>query len=202
MKNLLFGLMLIAGISINTSAQKTFKDDVYGFSMIEPKDWLIADNNLRLANLNKIELSNETRTKLINESKGQLLLTSYYKYDLKKHAGLIPTIQVNVRNNPTKTFEQFSSAMMQGANGFKNYFTDFKFLKEPEVIEINGVKAVYFIGTYTLANSASGPMKVRSRTYAIPNGAYFFQLNFTDEQSKEDDTQLFDQLVNSIKVGK
>lgn len=202
MKGFLFGLILIIGISIDASAQKAFKDDVYGFSMLEPKDWLVADNNLRLANLNKVELSNETRTKLINESKGQLLLTSYYKYDQKKHAGLIPTIQVNVRNNPTKTFEQFSAAMMQSANGFKNYFADFKFLKEPEVIEINGVKVVYFTGTYTLGTAASGPMKVRSRTYTIPNGAYFFQLNFTDEQGKEDDTQLFDALVKSIKIGK
>ena len=144
----------------------------------------------------------ETRTKLINDGKGQLLLTSYYKYDQKKHAGLIPTIQVNVRNNPTKTFEQFSAAMIQSTNDFKNYFSDFAFLKEPEIIEINGFKAVYFIGTYTLTNTASGPMKVRSRTYALPNGAYFFQLNFTDEQGKEDDTQLFNELVKSIIISK
>lgn len=202
MKSVLFGLMLFLGISINTSAQKTFKDDVYGFSMHEPKDWLIASNEFRLANLEKLKMNETAKSEAIKSNKGSLLLTSFYKYDAKKYAGLIPIIQINVRTNPTKTFEQFSSAMMQSASGFKNYFPDFKLIKEPSVIEINGTKAVYFIGTYTLSSKSGMVMNVRSRTYAIPNGEYFFQLNFTDEQGNENDTQLFDELVRSIKIGK
>lgn len=202
MKNYLSLLIFVAFFSTNTFAQKVFKDEAYGFSMDKPENWLIADNQFRLANLEKLKIDEIAKSEAIKSNKGSLLLTSFYKYDAKKYAGLIPTIQVNVRTNPTKTFEQFSSAMMQSANGFKNYFPDFKLIKEPSVIEINGTKAVYFIGTYTLSSNSGMVMKVRSRTYAIPNGAYFFQLNFTDEQGKEDDTQLFDELVKSIKIGK
>lgn len=47
-----------------------------------------------------------------------------------------------------------------------------------------------------------GVMKVRSRTYAIPYGSYFFQLNFTDGQIKEDNSELFDKLIQTVTIGR
>ena len=202
MKKLIFILLFTVFYSINVSAQKIFRDEAYGFSMDQPKDWLVGDNKTLMNNLSKVKMDEAALAEVIKSNKGSLLLTSFYKYDIKTTAGLIPTIQVNLRSNPTKTFEQFYSAMSQSTAAFKNYFPDFKLLKEPTIIEINGIKAMYFIGAYTLGTAATGPMKVRSRTYVIPSANFFFQLNFTDDQNKEDDTKLFDALVQSIKIGK
>lgn len=196
---LLFLVILLCG---NVYGQEVFKEENYGFSIVKPKDWILGSNKALMNNLQKMKVDEKILAELIKTNQGSLLLASFYKYDMKTHAGLIPTIQINVRNNPTKTFEQFNIAMKQSSSSFKNYFNDFEFIKEPNVIDINGNKAVYFIGKYTLKNQHNEPMKVRSRTYAIPYGAYFFQVNFTDEQGVEDDTKLFDFLLNSIKIGK
>jgi hypothetical protein len=199
-----FVLILLIAVSTLTSvtAQTIFKDEAYGFSIEQPKDWLVGDNKIRMDNLAKLKIDETALNEMIKSNKGSLLLTSFYKYDIKTTAGLIPTIQINVLNNPTTTFEQFNTVMSQSTGVFKNYFPDFKFLKELTIIEINGVKAVYFIGAYTMNTAAGVKMKVRSRTYAIPYGNYFFQVNFTDHQDKEDDTKLFEALIQTIKVGK
>ncbi len=170
--------------------------------MSEPKDWIEADNKELLKNLDKFVLTEEELTKFINDHKGSVLLTSIYKYNPKIHAGLIPTIQVNVRVNSTRNFSEFTNLMTQSANSFKQYFEDFSFVAEPNVVEISGIKSIYFVGKYTMQTQNGGIIKVRSRTYAIPYGSYFFQLNFTDGQDKEDNSELFDKLLQTIKIGR
>lgn len=110
-----FVLILLIAVSTLTSvtAQTIFKDEAYGFSIEQPKDWLVGDNKTRMDNLAKLKIDETALNEMIKSNKGSLLLTSFYKYDIKTTAGLIPTIQINVLNNPTTTFEQFNTAMSQ-----------------------------------------------------------------------------------------
>lgn len=181
-------------------AQDRFESKEYGFSIAIPSEWIAASNNDILENLKKMDVSDENLVKMINDHNGSLLLTSFYKYDPKTTAGLIPTIQVNVRANPTPTFDYFESMIVQSAEGFKNHFKDFTYAEEPTVIEVGGMKAVYFIGKFSMPTQNGQTLKVRSRTYAVPKGSYFFQMNFTDGQTKEDCSELFETLVKSIKI--
>ena len=183
------------------NAQEIFKEEKYGFSMEKPSDWIEADNKDLLDNLAKFELDDEKLAKFVKDHNGSILLTSFYKYNPRTHAGLIPTIQVNVRLNGTRNFEEFKNLITQSANSFKQYFDDFKFESEPKVVEIDGVKSVYFVGNFSMETQSGELMKVRSRTYAIPHNNYFFQLNFTDGQEKQDDAELFDRLIKTVKVG-
>ena len=202
MKKLIL-LILIVTISTNFAySQKNFISKEYEFEMQEPKNWIETDNKFLLKNLEKFEINEKNLNKLISDNKGSLLLNSFYKYDSKTHAGLIPTIQINVRTKGNVKFEQFKNEIIKSANSFKNYFPDFEFVKNVTEIEIDGVKSIYFIGKFTMKTQNGEEMKVRSRTYAIPYKNYFFQLNFTDGQISEDCTEEFNELVKTIKIGK
>lgn len=202
MKQIIYSLIICLFSLQGAFGQEKFENKQYGFSMTEPENWIEADNKELLKNLDKFELTEKELTKFINDHKGSVLLTSFYKYNPKTHAGLIPTIQVNVRVNPTRNFSDFTNVMTQSANSFKQYFEDFSFEVEPKAIEISGIKSIYFVGKFSMQTQNGGIMKVRSRTYAIPYGSYLFQLNFTDGQEKEDSSELFDKLIQSIKIGR
>jgi hypothetical protein len=196
-------LVFIVTNSINmVYSQKKFENKQYEFEIQEPENWIEASNKVLLENLEKFEVNEENLNKLISDNKGSLLLNSFYKYDPKTHAGIIPTIQINVRSKGKSDFEQFKSGMTQSANSFKKYFADFEFIKEVTEIEISGIKCVYFIGKFTMKTQNGQELKVRSRTYAIPYKNYFFQLNFTDGQTGEDCTKEFDDLIKTIRIGK
>lgn len=170
--------------------------------MAKPNNWIEADKMELLNNLENFEFSEEELVKIINSGKGSILLAAFYKYNPDTHAGLIPTIQVNVRVNPTRNFNEFRGLITRSANGFEQYFNDFLFDVEPENIEVAGVESIYFVGKYTMQTQFGGVMKVRSRVYAIPYGSYFFQINFTDGQNKEDNSELFERLIQSVNVGR
>ena len=201
MKKIIF-LILIVTSSINLIySQKKFVNKPYEFEIQEPENWIETSNKELLKNLEKFEVNEENLNKLISNNKGSVLLTSFFKYDPKTHAGIIPTIQINVRLKGKSDFEQFKSGMEQSANSFKKYFADFEFVNEITEIEISGIKCVYFIGKFTMKTQSGQEMKVRSRTYAIPYKNYFFQCNFTDGQFGEDCSKEFDELVKTIKIG-
>jgi len=199
MKNifLLFGIALFSN---NVISQSIFRSKEYGFEMQYPNNWKQANNSMLLDNLEKFEVNEENLQKILRTNRGSILLSSFYKYDPKTHPGLIPTIQINVRLKPDVDFEQFKILMIQSAKGFSTVFSDFVYILEPVEIEISGVKSVYFVGKFTMKTQNGQEMKVRSRTYAIPNKNYFYQLNFTDGQTGEDCNEEFDALIQSIKV--
>jgi hypothetical protein len=168
--------------------------------MQSPIKWNQATNTLIQENLDKFDVNEENLQKILRNNKGSIFLTSYYKYDPKTHPGLIPTIQINVRQKPDINFEQFKMLMVQSAKGFSTVFSDFSYITAPTEIEIDGIRSVYFIGKFTMKTQDGEEMKVRSRTYAIPNKNYFYQLNFTDGQTGEDCNQEFDAIIQTIKV--
>ncbi|WP_310556023.1 hypothetical protein [Flavobacterium sp.] len=201
MKKRLIIIIVFIGLCFSVNAQKKFENKQYGFAIQEPKNWIEASNEVLKKNLVKFEVSDENLAKLIENSKGSILLTSFYKYDPKTTAGLIPTIQINVRNKPVDDFEYFKSLIIQSSKGFVKVFEDFEFIEEAKEIEISGINSVYFIGKFTMKGKDGQEMKVRSRTYAIPFKKYFFQVNFTDGQTGEDCTLEFDELIKTIKIG-
>ncbi len=195
-------LLFIILNSLNLmSAQKQFENKQYEFKIQEPNHWIEASNKELIKNLEKFDVTEENLTKLISDNKGSILLTSFYKYNPKTHAGIIPTIQVNVRTKGNIDFTQFKNSMTESAKSFKTYFEDFEFIKNVTEIEISGIKSICFIGKFTMKTQDGQELKVRSRTYAIPYKNYFFQVNFTDGPLDEDCTAEFDGLVKTIKVG-
>src|SRR5690606_48163 len=87
-------LLLFVILTVNLAfSQKRFESAKYGFSIEEPHNWQIANNDEILKNLDKYDLTDEALDELLKKNKGSILLTSFYKYETNKHAGLIPTIK-------------------------------------------------------------------------------------------------------------
>jgi hypothetical protein len=189
-------LTLFAAILISTSFRQS--SDELKFSMTAPKNWKKTTNTEIFDNIEKFKLTPTQLEKYITDHKGSVLFVSYSKYDPAKHSGLIPTIQVNIRNNPTKTFDNFFQSMTKSSESIKTYFKDFEYIDKPQKIKVGNKDAFYFSSKFTMSTS-SQTIKPRSRTYAIPNGNKFFQVNFTDGDN-EDCSKLFDSLVKSIQI--
>jgi hypothetical protein len=181
--------------------QKKLDNKNFGFSMQAPENWIAANREEITKNLERVEMSEEKFAEMVKTNNGSILLMSYYKYDIKEKAGLIPKIQVDVRPNKTKDFQQFKSSIIKSAEDFKKFLEDYEFIEEPKEIEISGLKSVVVNGKFTLKTQDGQVMKARARIYSIPYKNYFFQVSMTDGQVEEDNSRLFDELVQTIKIG-
>jgi hypothetical protein len=196
-----FILFLIVILAFNpVYSQKRFENKTYGFSIEEPHDWQIGSNEDILKNLDQYDIPDEKLAEILKKNKGSILLTSFYKYKIHEHPGLIPTIKINVHSNPAKTFEDFKSMIGKSSERFTKVFTDFTYLQAPVEIEVAGIRSVYFTGKYSMKTQNGKSILIKSRTYAIPRGDYFFQLNFIDGLVDNDCTAEFDALVKTIRI--
>ena len=184
-------LLLIA-----TSFKQT--NNELAFSMTPPSGWHGTTNQEIWDNLHKFKVTGVELNKYISDHKGSLLVVSYMKYKPSEHAGLIPVIQVNLRLNDTKSFSQFVSVMTKSADNMKNYLNDFQYVDNAKTITLAGRQAFYFSAKFNMLTKNSDTIKARSRTYAVPIGDKFLQINFTDGPN-EDCSKLFDSLVKTIK---
>ena len=191
-KNLIF----FAAFLISTSFRQSSND--LKFSITSPDKWKKTTNTEIYNNIDQFKLTPTQLGKYISDHKGSVLFVTYSKYDPAQHAGLIPTIQVNIRNNTTKTFDSFFQTMTKSSETMQNYFKDFEYIDKPQKVKVGGKDAFYFSAKFTMATN-NQTIKPRSRTYAIPNGNTFFQVNFTDSDN-EDCSKLFDSLVKTIRL--
>ena len=198
MKNLLYTLVLIITVNFS-SAQTIFQNKSLGFSMEQPKDWIIAETGETLQNLKEqIKLDNKDLRKLIDENKGTYQVVSFYKYAIRSIAGVIPTIKVNLRTNNSSSFEMFKNSIEQSYKGTKEIFPDFQFLTSPIEKQIDGKQCVYASCVYTL-KAKSGEEKVKIIVYAIPVEDKFYQITFMDSE-KENNLDLFEEISKTIKI--
>lgn len=200
MKKNFQAILLILIIATVQCGQKKLDSKNFGFSMQEPKNWIVANHEEIKKNLEKLEMSDEKFAEMMKTDNGSILLMSYHKYDINEKEGLIPKIQVDVRPNKTRDFQHFKSSIIKSAESFNKYFEDYEFIEEPKEIEISGIKSMAIIGKFTVKIQDGQEMKVRARIYSIPYKNYFFQVNMVDGQVEEDNSKLFDELIKSIKI--
>ncbi|MEL6639063.1 MAG: hypothetical protein AAFW73_20705 [Bacteroidota bacterium] len=195
-----WGLYLALATSTGLMAQEVFQNEQYGFSMTSPEGWQVQQEEDILKNLDKYDFDEEQLQELLAKRNGSIPLISFFKYDPKTHAGLIPTIQILVRSNPTPSFEYFEQMINQSAGDLKNVLEDFTLIESPRVVEVSGQPAIFLTGTYSLGTKRGAKLYARTRVYAVPKGAYFFQIAFIDAQEGEDCSELFDALLQSIQI--
>lgn len=188
--------LLIALLALAVQATTQTAAPPSGFAMSAPEGWHpISDQGL-IDNLGKIKISPAQLDALLANRSAPVV--AYTKYRPDAHAGLIPTIQVSVRRNPAKTFDGFVSLITRSIDEPKAALPAFELTQAPGVVLVGGRQAVVFASTYALETKHAGTITVRARTYAVPNGTTFFQINFLDGPN-DDCAVLFDQLVRTIR---
>lgn len=182
------------------TAQEQFENKTFGFWMDMPAGWIEGSNEELALNLEKLEIDDYKLSKIIRDHKGSVLLLSLYKYDPETHTGLIPAIQINVRERNNEDFEEFKDDITASAKRFDKLYENFNFIDEPENVKISRIKSIYFATKFTMHTDNGQTHRVRSRIYVIPYKHYYFQVNMTDNLMGEDCGKEFSGLIKSVKI--
>lgn len=199
MNKLFLSLLLMTNLSFG---QERFENSQYEFSIQEPKGWYIAPEGYDLKNFRNIDMTDEKLSELLKNNKGTLPVVTFYKYKTNERAGLIPTVKVLLRTNRTNNLGDFKKMIIQSAQGFKEFFTDFEFISPVKEIVISDIKGYYFVGKYSMKTQSGIPMLIKSSVYCIPYKNFFYQISFMDGRVSDDCTDEFNELLESIKIGK
>ena len=197
---------LAMGFVIGVNAQQTtFRSSEFGFTMLEPKGWVLAEKKVLDESLMQMELPDTVFEKLLHDDDGDVLLFAYTKFAPNSKPGLNPKIEARVisnRLNRSLTFDEFRPAIVRAFQTLKGDLPAYSYIQEPTPIDFSGATGVYQISKFKMRTKERTEYHVRSRTYAIPYKTYFFQISFVDEVGGEDCSAVFDELVKSIKIGK
>jgi hypothetical protein len=197
MRHIIFlWLILLSDLSFS---QTIFKNESIGFSIEHPSKWIKAKEGQTTENLkSNIKLDEKVLAKLIEQNKGTIQVVSFFKYPIETTAGIIPTIKVNLRNNPNENFSDFRKSIEESFSGIKKVFPDFKFTSAPAESVIDGKKCVTASCIYTLTGN-SGTGKVKIMVYAIPIKNQFYQITFMDTE-EDNNAELFNKIIGTISI--
>ena len=147
-------------------------------------------------NLFKFDIEENDIEQLLAQHNSNIPVAVYMKYNPEEYAGIIPTIQVNLRPNNTPNFEIFKEMMQQSMSQMGDFLTNFEVLTPIQDIAIDGIKGIMFLAKFDLSNGVD-VWAIRSWTYAIPVGDYFYQINFSDT-ADENCEDLYENLLKDI----
>ncbi len=198
MKQLVF-IFLLFNITASY-AQRRFENKTFGFSMQEPEGWMWGNEDDLARNLEKLDIDEEKLLKIIKEHEGSVLILSVYKYIPQTYKGLVPAIQINVRERNNEDFGAFKSDIIRSARSFDGLYDDFEFIEDPANVKISHIKSIYFSTKFTMRTENGQTHRVRSRIYVIPWKHYYFQINMTDDLMGEDCSMEFLRLIKTIKI--
>ena len=196
----LLSVLFILVCRIN--AQDVFESKQFGIKMSKPQNWIAATNTDLQNNLDKIKFNDEEIQKVLNSNKGIITLSTYYKYKIDSVAGLIPTIKVTVRANPTTNMTEFKQVMAVSTDRVKTVVKNFEFIENFKEVNVSGFPSLYYNCRYSLTLANGDNMKVRNRYYMIPKGAYFISISLMDNETNEDCTQVLDNFIKNLKLTK
>lgn len=166
----------------------------------KPDRWYDNSNLDVLSNLDKYEMKESQLRNLINSNRGNVPSHVYMKYNPAEYPGIIPTVQINLRPNPNKEFESFKKSMEQSVLQMGTILNNFEVINELKEVEIDDRRSIYFLASFDMKLSDGSINKIRSWTYAIPVGNYFYQINFSDLYEKDDCEKIYKKLIKSIEV--
>jgi len=183
-------------------AQDVFESSQLGIKMSKPQNWIEAKDTDLQSNLNKIKFNDEDLQKVLNSNTGILTLSTYYKYKIDSVVGLIPTIKVTIRANPTTNMSDFKQVMSASTDRVKTVVKNFEFIESFKEINVSNFPSLYYNCRYSLTLANGDNMKVRTRYYMIPKGTYFISISLMDNETNEDCTKTLDGFIKSLQLTK
>ena len=198
MKKIYYFLLLLC-VATHTSAQDRLEFKQLGFAIDAPKDWFKAQEDGLEQNLSKHDLTYEQRAAIIESLNAASKLVTYYKYDLKKTEGIIPTINIVIRVTNAKSFLGFKTHIDKSINEMKKLLQNFE-ASEPKVLEIDNSKLWTISTNYDYKNAKGTTVKINTKVIYIYKGEYYITINFIEDKGKEDNSELFEATIKSIKL--
>ncbi|MFY8180571.1 MAG: hypothetical protein ACOVLG_02260 [Flavobacterium sp.] len=200
MKSKLFAVIFFFGV-LNFYAQDRLEIKKLGFSMDIPNNWISVNNDEILKNLDNYDLSDKQLEELLKSNNSSFNISTYTKYDSKKYNGIIPTIKIRTILNNSSNSAEFLKFVQNSNESAKKALTNFRFIESPVIAQISNNDVVKFSVQFTLINQGK-QYEIKSNSYYILRKGYYISLNFIEEIGKEDNSVLFEKLINSIELKK
>lgn len=157
-----------------------------GISFDAPAGWFNVPIDLA-ENLKRSGLSAEERRRLLMSSKRGVVLSSFQKYDPKKTAGPIPTVNVLALPFNAKQSKQLLTSVRRSMDEGSKSLPSFAYLLEPRWVKAAGIDSVEVVVQYNIPLPGGTAALIRARTLVIPAGAQLFQVSFTEPASENND---------------
>ena len=198
MKSNLLVVLFFFGV-LNFYAQDRLEIKKLGFSMEIPNNWISVNNDEILKNLDNYDLSDKQLEELLKSNNSSFNISTYTKYDSKKYNGIIPTIKIRTILNNSSNSAEFLKFVQNSNESAKKALTNFRFIESPAIAQISNNDVVKFSVQFTLINQGK-QYEIKSNSYYILRKGYYISLNFIEEIGKEDNSFLFEKLINSIEL--
>jgi hypothetical protein len=136
----------------------------------------------------------------MSSNNGAISQISYHKYDVDSVVGFIPTIKITVRLNPAKNFDEFKNIMIASTDRLKSTLDNFEYLDRITNVKLSNHNCIYYSSRYSITPASSEKFIVRTKSYNIPRGNYFVSITFMDNESSEDCSSLFNEIIKTISI--
>ena len=174
--------------------------NVLSINAPKPADWHSQTNLDIEGNLKKTGFEKDKIEALLKNHKGSLPVAVYMKYLPQDHAGIIPTIQINLRKNPTQNMMQFKQVMEMSVGQMSKYLNGYQLTTELKQVTIDSLPAIHFMSTFKLGSPQGDTTEVRSWAYNVPVGDYFYQINLSDIEGERCDS-IYKEFIEGIAFG-
>ncbi|KOS06793.1 hypothetical protein AM493_12740 [Flavobacterium akiainvivens] len=192
-------ILLFFAVITAAFGQERYTINAFGFSVQPPADWFVTELGGARENLDKFDLSEEQRASILKDYATVSGFAAFYKYDPKKYAGIIPTVNVVVKPLKNATYEGFKklleSAEAQYSKVLENYKTG-----SIKPLTFPGGKAWEMQSTYDFKNPAGEKVFLKSRATFFYCDTYYINLNYIEEVGKEDNTAVYDAMLKTVVI--
>lgn len=196
----IFQLLFLSLFVVNSFGQKFYENKEVGIKVQAPFGWKIATDSMLEKNLKKIDFKEGQITEILSSNKGLLSLVAYYKYSPDSVSGLIPTVKITVRLNPSSNFEEFQQIMEESTHNMKTILNDFVMTDSIKEIKISNRRCLYYCFDYSLQSKNAGKIQVRAKYYMIPKGEYFISISLMDNRIDDDCSALYSHLIRTLEL--
>lgn len=195
-------ILFLSFVSIGLFAQNKFENKQVGISFFVPSTWNKIQDKQLYHEFEGLEMNEENLAEFIKKNNGKVQLVSYNKYNRGSSVKtkINPTIFVSVKLNNTENSKDFYEKIVENSEKNKCYFSNVDYSIEPTEIEISGMKAIYYVGDYTIPRNKRKELVFERRNYIIPSGKYYVEIEFTDGTNDETNSAIFDKIIQSIKI--
>lgn len=196
----LFSTLLMAQ---ETMGQQRSVAHSFGLNYDQLKGWFPSSQEELRENLGRLDVSKGRLEDLLGQEGKSILSFAYVKFKQDTFTGINPKAEgriVKIRSPRPITFEEFKPLAIDRLRKIAGSFDQQSYIVEPTEIKIAGVDSVYHISQFKIKATNGQEHTIRSRTYLVPRGTYFFQISLVDAPNVVDCSQEFENFINSIKV--
>ncbi len=195
-----FFIVLTLLLADSSIGQTIYQNDLVGLKLQPPKNWKYIGTEESKKNLKEIKFTEEQLKDISKSNNGIISQISYIKYEMGSVVGFIPTIKITVRLNPATNFDEFKNMMIASADDLKSTLNSFQYLDSVTEVKLSDHNSTYYSFLFSITPVSSDKFIVRAKSYDIPRGKYFVSITFMDNESTEDCSKLFDEVLKTISI--